>query len=168
MPQLNRLFKRLFAILLGASLWTGNAWANPLAEMAGNWSGSGWARQTAGGPQEPLRCRIENKFNTATSRLKVRGACAVPGRRFDVNGALNGSDPERLRGFFRNPEGAGRAELSGQINEDAAVFAFQVTVPKTGEKISQVVSWKVTEAGLSFRAMDRTTREITAELTFAR
>ena len=89
------------------------AFADPLPQMAGSWSGDGTARQAPDTPPEAVRCRLENDWQAEFSRLRVHGRCAVPGRRFDIDGALIDKNGV-ISGFWRNPDGPGQVSVSGQ------------------------------------------------------
>lgn len=65
------------------------AQAGALADMAGRWHGSGWVKQTSQGPQETIRCKIENTFDAARIKLTLSGTCVVPGRKLTLSGTLN-------------------------------------------------------------------------------
>ena len=146
----------------------GPAAADPLPGMAGSWTGSGWARQVPGGPQEALRCRIENAYEAERTRLRITGKCAVPGRQFAIDGALK-SDPDgSVGGFWSNPDGPGQTAIAGQVRDDAVYFTFRATDPKSGRDVSQTVTWRLEGDSLSFRSVDRTDDSPMSEIAFTR
>ena len=143
------------------------ALADPLPQMAGSWSGSGTARQASDAPPEAVRCRLDNDWQAKFSRLRVRGRCAVPGRKFEIDGALidkNGA----ISGFWRNPDGPGQVRVSGQTRDDAVYFSFSATDPDTGRDVSQLVTWHLDGSGLTFEARHRATDTPMAEIEFSR
>lgn len=149
------------ALLLAAP-----AAADPLPDMAGAWTGSGWVRQAPGAAQESVRCRLNNVHDAGRARLRVRGACAVPGRRLDVDGALiveGGS----VSGFWSNPAGAGQAGITGRIDGDAVRFAVRARDPATGRDVSQIVTLRSGD-GLSMRSEHRDDGSPMSSIAFSR
>lgn len=142
--------------------------ADPLPDMAGPWVGSGWARQIAGGPQEAVRCQIDNTFDPSAVRLSIKGRCAVPGRRFDIDGALIAQDNGRVRGHWSNPDGPGRTAISGQIDGDAVHFTFRATDPASGTDVSQVSTWRLDGDVLSFLSVIRSDCDPMSSIEFHR
>lgn len=147
---------------------TAPASADLLPDMAGTWSGGGWARQTADGPQEAVRCRLENAWEEARSRPRMRGTCAVPGRRFAIDGALAMDADDAVRGFWSNPDGPGRTGNAGRIQGEAAYFTFSAKRPGTGEQIAQIITWRLDVGQLTLVSTDRLSDSIMARIDFAR
>ena len=132
------------------------AMAGPLADMAGTWRGSGWAKETPQGPQETVRCKIRNTFDDANHTLTLSGQCVVPGKRISISGELAGSDgQERITGSWSNPDGIGSARVYGIQRDDKVVFNFSVTDPTTGRKLAQAVEWRLSDDALRLRSADR-------------
>ncbi len=144
------------------------ALADPLPDMAGVWTGSGWARQTPGGAKEAVRCRLTNTYNAAARRLEIDGQCAVPGKRLTIGGALIEGDAGRVRGFWSNPDGPGRTQISGQTQGDAVYFTFRAKEPGTGRDVSQIVTWRAAGGALSFGAVTRADRADMSKIEFSR
>lgn len=145
-----------------------SAASDPLPEMAGAWSGSGWARQSPGAAKETLRCRLRNSYNAAKRRLDIEGQCAVPGKRLEIGGALIMGNEGRLSGHWRNPDGPGRTSISGQTQGDAVYFTFRANEPGTGLDISQIITWRVSDDALSLRAVTRSDRQEMSIIEFSR
>ncbi len=161
-PSLTAL---LAAVAAAATL---PALADPLPDMAGAWTGSGWARQTPGGAKEAVRCRLNNTYNAVARRLEVDGQCAVPGKRLTIGGALIEGDAGRVRGFWSNPDGPGRTQISGQTQGDAVYFTFRAKEPGTGRDLSQIVTWHAAGGALSFHAVTRDDRADMSKIEFTR
>ncbi|CTQ51471.1 hypothetical protein [Jannaschia donghaensis] len=156
---------RYFAPLLCAAT---PGLADPLPEMAGAWQGDGMARQTPASEPEIVRCRLDNAYDAARARLRVRGVCAVPGRRFEIDGALAADPDGSVRGFWSNPDGPGETAVAGRVDGPAVYFTFRARDPDTGGDVSQIVTWRLDGDTLSFRATDRATDGPMADVTFAR
>lgn len=78
-------------IFLTALVAASAASSEPLANMAGTWKGSGWARETQQGQQETVRCQITNSYDRSALTLTLSGKCVVPGRQLAISGTLTGS-----------------------------------------------------------------------------
>jgi hypothetical protein len=138
----------VFAALCGPAL------AEPLADMQGAWSGSGWARETPEGPKEAVRCRLKNIFSAGA--LTVSGRCVVPGRKITLAGEIKGkAGSENVTGHWFNPDGLGSTRISGVQSDDLVAFTFRAKDPETGTNIAQNVEWRVTGDGMRLRATDR-------------
>ncbi|MEM7438543.1 MAG: hypothetical protein AAF393_03020 [Pseudomonadota bacterium] len=146
------------------------ATAQPLADMGGTWRGSGWARQTPDGPQETIRCRITNTYDTATLTLSVKGQCAVPGRKLTLSGTLVGQDgSEKITGRWSNPDGLGRTKVSGVQRDGLVAFTFRAKDPATGDDLAQNIVWRLFGDTLRLRATDRADPAIKmSEIEFTR
>ncbi len=142
--------------------------ADPLPDMAGEWTGSGTAREAPGRAEEAVRCRLNNAWQEDRRRLRVRGRCAVPGRTFEIDGALKEEGGGRLSGFWRNPDGPGQVSISGQIVDDAAQFTFRAKEPGTGVDISQVITLQITSGVFRLSARSRADTSDMAEIEFGR
>jgi hypothetical protein len=142
--------------------------ADPLSEMAGEWSGSGTAREAPGRAEEAVRCRLSNEWQEDRGRLRVRGRCAVPGSTFEIDGALNHVDDGRLSGFWRNPSGLGQTSISGRISGDAAHFAFSAKDPKSGRDLSQIITMQIVSKGFRLSSRSRTDQSVMADIEFRR
>ncbi|APE44478.1 hypothetical protein BOO69_14440 [Sulfitobacter alexandrii] len=160
--------KTLTAIVL-AVLATAAA-ADPLADMAGAWQGSGWARQTPQGPQETVRCRIENRYDEDAGELSINGRCAVPGRQLTLAGRLSSRDgSDRVSGRWFNPDGIGSVPVTGRTTDHGLRMTFSASDPDTGADISQAATWELTGDGLTLRSVHTGQPEVgMADLTFSR
>jgi len=129
--------------------------AQTLADMAGSWRGTGWARETPQGPQEPIRCRMTNTYSEPDRSLRVQGRCAVPGRQLQMQGVLTAQrGSEKITGTWSNPDGPGTVPVSGVQRGGAAAFALRAKDPATGREIAQSVEWRLEGARLRVRATD--------------
>lgn len=146
------------------------ALSEPLADMEGDWRGSGWARQTLQGPQETLRCQITNSYDTPALTLTLSGQCVVPGRRLTISGTLVGSEGvERITGRWSNPDGIGSVRIAGIQRDGIVAFSFSATDPATGRDLAQNVEWRVSDGTLRLRSTDRSDPSILmSDITFGR
>jgi len=161
------LMPKLIACL---TLIAGAANAGPLADMSGDWSGSGWARETPNGPQETVRCRIKNTYTAATDTLELSGQCVVPGRRLTVAGTLTGTDgSERITGRWSNPNGIGSTRIVGIQRAGVVAFNFSAPDPATGRKLAQNVEWRISDGALRLRSSERSNPDLKmSDITFGR
>jgi len=135
--------------------------ADPLAKMVGAWRGSGWARETPQGPQETVRCQIQNDYDEDNSTLTLSGQCVVPGRRLTISGTLVSSDfSERITGQWSNPDGIGSVRIFGIQRDGIVAFNFSATDPATGRDLAQNVEWRVSDGALRLRSSDRRNPDI--------
>ncbi len=157
-------------LALALALAGTTASAQPLAEMAGTWRGSGWARQSPQGPQETMRCKIKNAYDAGQHTLKITGTCVVPGRRLDVSGVLTGSDKgDRITGRWSNPDGMGSVPVVGLQRDAVVAFNFSAFDPATGKSTAQNVEWRILKEGLRLRSSDRKEPDIMmSDITFNR
>lgn len=144
------------------------AQAGALADMAGRWHGSGWVKQTSQGPQETIRCKIENTFDAARIKLTLSGTCVVPGRKITLSGTLNGTpNSTRITGRWSNPDGLGSVRIVGVEQADLVAFTFSTRDPVTEREIAQNVEWRVTGGALHLRSVDRKdTGVLLSDITF--
>ena len=149
-------------------LLSGSALADPMAGMQGAWSGAGWARETLGGPQETVRCRLKNVYDANT--LMIKGRCVVPGRKLTLSGEIRReAGSEKITGHWFNPDGLGSVRINGVQRDDILAFTFRATDPETGRDIAQNVEWRVSSNGLRLRATDRTNpNAMMSDITFSR
>jgi hypothetical protein len=161
----------LFRLIVLAAILAATAGAaDPLADMAGTWQGSGWAKETQQGPQETVRCRITNSYDQATRTLTLSGRCVVPGRQLTIAGSLTGSDgAERITGRWSSPDGIGSVQIVGIQREGIVAFNFKATDPATGRDLAQNVEWRVSDGALRLRSTDRRTPTIKmSDISFIR
>ena len=136
------------AAVLVAQAFASPVAANPLAGMAGAWTGTGWALEQPGAPTERVRCRLDNTYDAKRDMLDVTGMCAAPGRRVRVEGSMRRENDGRISGFWHNPDGFGRPNIHGAANETAVAFTFNA-----GER-SRIVTWRLTGAALQLTTVD--------------
>lgn len=130
--------------------------AEPLADMDGAWRGTGWARETPQGPQEVVRCQIQNEYDDASQTLVLSGQCVVPGRRITMSGSLTGSvGGERITGRWFNPDGIGSVSVVGVQRDGIVAFNFTAIDPATGRNLAQNIEWRVSVNTLRLRSTDR-------------
>ncbi len=142
--------------------------ADPLPELAGEWSGSGTAREVPGSAEEAVRCRLSNEWQEDRRRLRVRGRCAVPGRTFEIDGALKEEDDDRLSGFWRNPDGPGQTSISGRVDSETVQFAFSAKHPRTGRDLSQIITMQMAAGTLRYSSRSRVDKSAMADIEFRR
>lgn len=161
-------FPKSFAAVF--MVWGAAATAGPLAEMAGDWRGSGWAKETLEGPQEATRCQITNDYDVATATLTLSGQCVVPGRRLSVAGTLTAAEGTgRITGSWSNPDGIGRAAVVGIERDNIVAFNFNVFDPVTAQTVAQNVEWRVDDNALRLRSTDRRNPDIMmSDIAFSR
>ncbi|MGY9047734.1 hypothetical protein P775_03585 [Puniceibacterium antarcticum] len=160
--------KTIMAVCFALSL--SNAAADPLGDMDGHWTGSGWARETPDGPKETVRCRLDNHFDSGQLKLTVSGRCVVPGRKIRLSGEIEGKDgSDRISGHWFNPDGIGSAAISGIQRENLIAFTFRAWDPATGRNLAQNIEWRTSGTTLWLRSTDREDPEITmSDLEFSR
>ncbi len=144
------------------------AWADPLSEMAGAWSGSGWARETLDGPKESIRCRLDNTYDADV--IAIKGRCAVPGRKLTLSGEIKRDGAsDKISGHWFNPDGLGSVRISGVQRGDIIAFTFRAKDPETGHDIAQNVEWRVSPDALHLRAADRANPDaLMSDIAFTR
>lgn len=157
-------------VLIALALIGQAGYADPLAEMAGEWRGAGWARETPQGPKEALRCRLSNTYDTKTLTLAVSGRCAAAGRKVNMSGTLQGTKgSDVLSGRWMNPDGAGSVRLRGVVKGKRVAFTFKAKDPNTGRDLAQNVEWVPLADGLHLRSTDRAQPDITmSDVKFTR
>lgn len=142
-------------LILAFAVLAGSASADTLAQMQGEWRGSGWARETPQGPQETVRCQIDNRYDD-TATLTLTGLCIVPGKRLTISGTLRADEGSgRITGHWSNPDGIGRVPIVGAQQDGIVAFNFNATEPATGQDVSQNVEWRVSDDGLRLRSNQR-------------
>ncbi len=148
----------------------GTASADPLSDMAGDWSGAGWARETPELAEETVRCRLQNSYDAEQARLSVKGRCAVPGRQIDLSGQITAeSASDRITGRWSNPDGPGSVALNGVMRDDLVAFTFVAKDPATGRNLAQNVEFRLTGDALRLRASDRDRPDVAmSDITFTR
>lgn len=113
-----------------------------LKSMDGNWTGNGWAKRTARGPREKVRCRVRNDYIDAGRRLVVSGSCAVPGKKFDMNGTVSANvDGTLVKGRWSNPFGVGSTAVNGSLSESNALLSFSGPLRGSKKSVPQQMVW---------------------------
>lgn len=160
----------LRVVSFGFALLCSAAGADPLSDMQGAWSGSGWARETPSGPKEALRCRLTNTYDARALALSVSGRCVAAGRKIALAGEIKGrAGSKQITGHWFNPDGLGSVRLSGVQRGDVIAFTFNAKKPETGRDLAQNVEWRVQETLLHLRSSDRSNPEVMmSEITFSR
>lgn len=131
------------------------AHANDLLKaMDGPWKGNGWAKRTADGAREVVRCRLHNKYFPDNRELIVSGKCVVPGKKFDLKGSVTSqNDSNILTGRWANPFGFGSTGVEGVSKENEAILNFSAPDPETKRDVDQQMNWQVSADG--FRIISR-------------
>ena len=142
----------LRSLFLSASLFVvsvNTAFASDmLASMKGDWVGDGWATRTADGPKEGVRCLLKNSYIDISQRLVVKGICAVPGKKFKMNGTVSGEkESNQIKGRWSNPFGIGSTAVTGEEIENTITLNFTARHPDTGKPSEQIMQWKPIEDG---------------------
>ena len=126
-----------------------------LNSMDGQWSGAGWAKMTPASEREAVRCRVKNTYAASDQRLVFNGKCAVPGKRFNLNGDVSALDGTNvIKGRWTNPFGIGSALVNGRRNGDRVYFTFRVKDPETNRSIERGMSWTRRKDGFSITTHD--------------
>ena len=121
-----------FGLFVAMSVsFTSTALSNDLLKkMDGRWKGEGWAKRAASGAREVVRCRLHNKYFPKKAELVVSGKCVVPGKKFDLKGAVsspNGS--KEVSGRWANPFGFRQHKREGHANRKSGGAEFQRSGP---------------------------------------
>ena len=147
-------------------LLSGPAFAQALEQMQGQWTGSGWARETLSSPREVVRCRLKNTYEAGV--LALKGRCVAAGRKLTLSGEMHSKgSSERITGHWFNPDGLGSVRITGAQSQSAVAFTLQANDPDTGAKLTRKITWRVTSDGLDFRASDPAgPNAIMSEITF--
>ena len=138
--------------------------------MTGDWTGKGWAKQTARGPREAIRCRIQNSYIDESRQLVVKGFCAVPGKRLKMNGTMSSQiDSNNIDGRWSNPFGQGSIAVSGIETNSSIILNITARDPETLKKSEQKMHWTPVANGLDLKTLltDKKQTQI-SELTFER
>lgn len=116
----------------------------PLSRMAGDWTGSGWARKTQNHPAERIRCRVSNTYDATLMQLTVEGRCAVAGRQIPMTGTLRQTDAGgQLAGDWDVPTDIGSTTVAGRVDDTSVAITLAATAPGSGQDITQVLRWTV-------------------------
>lgn len=143
---------RLFRLLLFGALFGAvpdkTLASDVLARMNGEWQGRGWVQRTLDGPRETIRCRTKNSYIDVSRRLVVKGLCALPGRKFKMEGTVSrAGDTNRISGRWSNPFGVGSTSVDGTENGDSVTVAFSARDRETGELLQQSMDWTTSDVG---------------------
>ncbi len=146
---------RLGLIVAMSVSFTSAAHSNDLLEkMDGRWKGKGWAKRDVDGAREVVRCRLHNKYFPKKAELLVSGKCVVPGKKFDLKGAVAAQDGSMVvTGRWANPLGFGSTSVKGTHQGNRVVLNFSAPDPKTKKNIKQQMDWQISASG--FRIINR-------------
>ena len=115
-----------------------------LATLDGTWKGEGWARQKTSSATEKVLCRIENSYFRSSAKLVVEGRCAVPGRKFNLEGSVSRRlDSGAITGRWSNPFGAGIAAVTGTQSGNRITLQFKAPHPDTGKNAPHLMLWDI-------------------------
>ncbi|WP_350333578.1 hypothetical protein [Coralliovum pocilloporae] len=118
-----------------------------LEQLAGSWTGKGWARAEPDAAKEAVRCRISNRIQGRTGALFVNGKCATAGKSFKINGQLQSvSGGTAYTGNWTNPNGIGGITVNGKRRGQTVTLSFRTKLPETGEHFSGQISWTVAQS----------------------
>ncbi len=140
----------------------------PLSWMAGDWTGSGWARKTQNHPAERIRCRVSNAYDATLSQVTVEGRCAVAGRQIPMTGALRQIDGNgQLEGDWDTPTDIGSTTVEGIVDDTSIAITLVATAPGSGQDITQVLRWTFEgEKMLLQSTLVADPTEVMSEITF--
>jgi hypothetical protein len=157
-------------IALVFALPTGFASADTLPALAGDWTGSGTAREVPEAEPDAIRCRITNTYAPERLELTMSGMCVAAGRRLDLSGTIRASDDSAaISGRWSNPDGLGNVRIAGHSGEDFVAFTYSAKDPDTGRQLDQNVELRLVGDGFRMRSVDRADRSISmSDITFTR
>ncbi len=122
----------------------------PLAQMAGKWTGNGWASRTEGGSKEGVRCRLTAKYSAKTRKLSLSGKCAATSGTYILLGHIAeypGSG--KLTGRWVNPKGVGSLNIAGKRSGNRLTFLFDGKGKKSDRKVAYKTVWDLRNDGFS-------------------
>jgi len=148
------LLARIFIAAVALSLVLLPAQADTLlADLSGNWTGRGWAKQSLEAPKEAVFCRIRNALSKDKNELKTTGRCAVANKTFTLDGLIAVSaSSNRVTGRWRIPRGGGDAAISGRKDANQISFTFEAKETSTKQKLEHRAKWSLRGAVLTLTA----------------
>ncbi|MAM61406.1 hypothetical protein [Maritimibacter sp. UBA3975] len=146
------------------------ATADPLPLLAGDWTGSGTAREVPEAELDAVRCRITNSYAPERLELTMSGMCVTAGRRLDLSGTIRARDDSAaISGRWSNPDGLGEVRIAGHSGEDFVAFTYSAKDPATGRQLDQNVELRLVGNGFRMRSVDRADRSVSmSDITFTR
>lgn len=150
--QLGRLFAAVTASAAFMSAIPIATAANPvpLAQMAGQWKGSGWASRATGAARESVRCRLKAKYSAKTRKLSLSGKCASTNGTFTLLGHIaDYSNSNKLTGRWVNPRGIGSMNIAGSRKGNRLTFLFDAKDKQTNRKTAYRTIWDLRNNGFS-------------------
>lgn len=122
----------------------------PLAQMAGKWTGKGWASRSEGGSKEGVRCRLKAKYNAKTRKLSLSGKCAATSGTYTLLGHIaEYSNSGKLTGRWINPRGVGSLNIAGKRSGNRLTFLFEGKAKKPDRKVRYKTVWDLRNNGFS-------------------
>ena len=138
----------MIVVMMICSAPAGPAFSDPLADMAGQWTGSGWVKESATSPAETVRCRLNNTYDASQDEVSVKGVCVAPGQRAKVEGNLRRRTDGTVRGVWLNPRGVGQSKVTGQATDDTISFFVN------RKEQARVVHWQTADNLLRLSTVD--------------
>ena len=124
--------------------------ADILNDIAGDWRGSGWARQMPSDPKEPVRCRLYATYFGNDGRLTLDGLCSLAGQKFPIKGDVIRAPFGAIAATLQNPAGVGMIDASGTADEDRLSLRFDAAAPGAERPVPQEMTWVSKDGNLSF------------------
>ncbi|MEP2990112.1 MAG: hypothetical protein ABJN65_14120 [Parasphingorhabdus sp.] len=122
----------------------------PLANMAGQWTGNGWASRTVGASKEKVRCRLKAKYNAKTRKLSLSGKCAASSGTYTLLGHIaEYAGSKKLTGRWVNPKGIGSMNIAGNRSGNRLTFRFNNKDKKSKRKVAYKTVWDLRSGGFS-------------------
>ena len=121
-------------LLLLFPVASANAEDSFLQNLAGNWTGTGAARQSEDSAPEPIKCKIAAEIDAAKQQLDQKGRCATADRTSSIIGEIK-LDPEngRYSGHWSTRADGRKTELEGErIGDELHLSASTKTAGSIG------------------------------------
>ncbi len=150
-----RICRSLAIVAIAALLVMGSPPAKaaksvPLANMAGQWTGNGWASRTVGASKEKVRCRLKAKYNAKTRKLSLSGKCAASSGTYTLLGHIaEYAGSKKLTGRWVNPKGIGSMNIAGNRSGNRLTFLFNNKDKKSKRKIAYKTVWDLRNSSFS-------------------
>ncbi len=122
----------------------------PLAKMAGQWTGDGWASRAKGASKERVRCRLKAKYSVKTRKLTLSGKCAATSGTYSLLGHIaEYPGSKKLTGRWVNPKGMGSMNITGNRRGNRLTFLFDGKDKKSKRKVAYRTVWDLRNTGFS-------------------
>lgn len=119
-----------------------------LSQMAGKWTGKGWASRKKGAAKENVRCRLTAKYRAKLRKLSVSGKCAASSGTFTLLGHIaEYSGSKKLTGRWVNPRGVGSASVKGVRSGNRLTFLLDDRDKKSNVRYKTV--WNLRSDGFT-------------------